>query len=62
MQWFTAKGVGLGFALGLLPWIWRGGIRMERERGWSLRRWPIAPLLAVLGVLAIELALRSFTG
>lgn len=62
LAWVTPHGLGLGLVLGLLPWIWRGGIWLEQERGWDVRRWPAAPLLAVLGVVGIELALRSFTG
>ena len=62
VDWFTAKSLGLGLVLGLLPWMWRVGIWLEHDWDWNLRRWPAAPLLGVLGVLGIELALRSFTG
>lgn len=62
MDWFRARNLLLGGALALLPGIWGLGLRREQVRPGAGRRWPLAPLLALLGVAAIDICLQSYTG
>ena len=58
---FDAKGLAIGLALAALPLAWLAGLWVERR--WPrTRRWPLAPLLAVLGLLLAETALRTGLG
>jgi len=62
MGWITLKGLALGLCIAGVPVLWWLGIRVEKKTGSTLRRWPVAPLLGILGVILVEFAIQTYTG
>lgn len=58
-DWLNPKGVAIGLALAALPLLWRFGIGLEQRFPSKLRRWPVAPLLALAGLLLGEGLFRT---
>lgn len=59
-DWLNPNGLAIGLFLAALPLLWRTGIWLEQRFSPRLRRWPIAPLLAVAIVLLTEGSFRTF--
>ncbi len=61
-DWLSLKGLALGVCFSLIPLLWWVGIQIDRKTGYRLRRWPVAPVLGVLGVILFESLFRSMPG
>lgn len=60
LQWVTRRGLVLGLGLALIPAIWRVCLAFDARYGGALRKFSVAPFLALVVVLGAESAFRLF--
>jgi len=58
--WVNLKGLILGVAISLIPFVWWLGIRLELRWGCRWRKYSIVPVAAVLSVVLLEVMVHQY--
>lgn len=62
VDWLSPLGLLIGLGIALIPLIWRLVLAAEERLGAGMRRRPVAPMLAVLCFVLIEMVFRTHWG